>query len=337
MILQRFYNAWHSFFFRPQSPLPIALFRILYGICVSVTLILLYPDWLEWFGPHAWFSLQTMQSIEPGVRLNLFTLLPASDHWITGFFWFSLAFAVLLTVGLWTRISSIVVFLCVVSIQQRALFITHGGDKFLRAAGFFLIFAPAGAALSLDRLIRVRRKREGPEIEARAPWAQRMIQFELAFLYFTSFLWKLRGHTWLDGTALFYVLHLHEIRRFPLPSWLQNAVVSKLVCWFTLALEFSLGTLIWFRRYRYYLLLSGLLFHLCLEYSLNTPMFQWDILTAYVLFIDPEDLRRAGGSVLRRVAPSYFSTHTPMAVTHLRKAMGESEWFNCPTSKQQNA
>jgi hypothetical protein len=40
------------------------------------------------------------------------------------------------------------------------------------------------------------------------------------------------------------------------------------------------------------LLLVGLLFHLCLEYSLNLPMFQWDMLSAYVLFIRPEDLQR---------------------------------------------
>src|ERR1700747_194430 len=180
MILKRIRQAWESFFFTPQSPLPIALFRILYGICVSVTLILLYPDWLEWLGAHAWVSEETMKIIEPGARINLFTLLPQNDNWIMGFFWLSLGSAILLAIGLWTRISSIVVFLCVVSIQQRALLITHGGDKFLRAAGFFLMFAPAGAALSLDRVIRVRRKLEGLVVEPRAPWAQRMIQFELS-------------------------------------------------------------------------------------------------------------------------------------------------------------
>jgi hypothetical protein len=36
-----------------------------------------------------------------------------------------------------------------------------------------------------------------------------------------------------------------------------------------------------------------LLFHLLIEYSLNIPMFEWDALSAYVLFIEPEDLARA--------------------------------------------
>jgi hypothetical protein len=157
----------------------------------------------------------------------------------------------------------------------------------LRIAGFFLIFAPAGAALSLDRLIRVRRGLEGPEIKPRAPWAQRMIQIELSLLYLTSFWWKMKGHTWLNGTALYYVTHLHSIARFPLPRWIQSAAVLKIGSWFTLALEFSLGVLIWFRRFRYPVLLLGLLFHLSIEYALNLPMFSWDVLTAYILFVDP--------------------------------------------------
>jgi len=60
-----------------------------------------------------------------------------------------------------------------------------------------------------------------------------------------------------------------------------------------MALEFSLGVLIWVKDLRYILLALGLLFHLSLEYSLNIPMFQWDILSAYILFVDPADITRA--------------------------------------------
>jgi hypothetical protein len=292
MILQKLYRDWERFFFEPESPVPIALFRILYGLCVSATLILLHSDWLDWFGVHGWVSLSTMTTIEPGLRLNLFKVMPQNDHWIAAFFWIFLTFAVLLTLGLWTRLTSIAVFLCLASIQQRNLFITNGGDTFLRVAGFFLIFAPAGAALSLDRLWRVRKGLESSEILPRAPWAQRMIQFELALLYFASFLWKLKGSTWRDGTALYYVLHLHEIQRFPVPAWIQHTFLLRIGSWSTLALEFSLGILIWFRPFRYPLLLLGLLFHLCLEYALNVPILEWDILAAYVLFIDADDLTR---------------------------------------------
>ena len=293
----RLREAWERFFFAPQSPTPMAVFRILYGVCVTATLILLHSEWLDWFGVHSWITLATMSAVEPGVRLNLFKVMPQSDAWITAFFWIFLGFAVLLTIGLWTRLSSVAVFVCLASMQQRNLYILHGGDVFLRVSGFFLMFAPAGAALSVDRLIRVRRRLEGAEIAARAPWAQRMIQFELALLYFCSFLWKIQGAPWLNGTALFYVLHIHSIQRFPLPGWIQQPWMLKLGTWYALVLEFCLGVLIWFRRFRYPLLLLGLLFHLCLEYALNIPMFQWDVLTAYVLFVDPEDLQRAGRAV----------------------------------------
>ncbi len=300
MSLRRLLEAWNEFFFAPISPVPIALFRILYGLDVIATLILLRPDWLGWYGPHGWVSFSTVLKAEPGMRLDLFRVLPQSDRWIDAFFWVSLAFAVFLTVGFLTRISSAMVFLCLASIQQRNPYIGHAGDTFLRVAGFFLIFAPAGAALSLDRLIRIRRGKEGPEIQPRSPWAQRMIQFELSLLYLMSFWWKSMGVAWVNGTALYYVFHLNEFRRFPIPSWIQHPILLKLETWMTLGLEFALGVLIWFKELRYPLLLLGLLFHLTLEYSLNIPMFQWDVLAAYVLFVDPADLTRAGNWIRSR-------------------------------------
>lgn len=117
-----------------------------------------------------------------------------------------------------------------------------------------------------------------------------MIQFQLSVVYFMSFWWKAKGHTWWDGTALYYVTHLQELQRFPIPPWLQNLPVLKLGAWFTLAFECAMGVLVWFKPFRYPLLVLGILFHLTLEYALNIPMFQWDILSAYVLFLDPADL-----------------------------------------------
>jgi hypothetical protein len=303
MTLKSIFRAWDTFFFAEQSPTPVALFRIVYGALVVITLVLLRPDWLTWYGTHAWVSFSTVVSLEAGTRLNLFSVMPQSDTWINALFWLSLTSAILLTLGFLTRINSIVVFACLTSIQQRNLYITHGGDTFLRLAGFFLIFAPAGAAFSVDRWLRVRQGKESAEIRARSPWAQRMIQLQLALMYFVAFLLKIRGAPWLQGTALFYVYHLDELRRFPLPGWFYYPIVLKIGSWFALLLEFSLGVLIWVKEFRYALLALGVVFHLFLEYSLNIPLFQWDILSAYVLFIDPEDLKR-----VMAWKPFYLST-----------------------------
>ncbi|MBV9760799.1 MAG: HTTM domain-containing protein [Acidobacteriaceae bacterium] len=300
MTLRSLADAWNRFFFEPQLPTPVSLFRILYGCCVVATLLLLRPDWLTWFGVRSWATLATIRQIEPGMRLNLFTVLPQDDRWIAALFWLFLLSATCLTAGFLTRLNTVIVFLCLTSIHQRNLYINHGGDTFLRVAGFFLIFAPAGAAFSIDRLLRIKRGKEGADIEPKSPWAQRMIQFELALLYLTSAWWKSMGEPWVNGTALYYVTQLEEIRRFPIPNWIQHPVILKLGSWYALALESALGTLIWFKEFRYPLLLLGLLFHLCLEYALNIPMFQWDVLSAYVLFIDPADLTRLGNWLRER-------------------------------------
>jgi hypothetical protein len=299
MNLQTFTDAWNRFFFTPQSPLPLACFRILYGLCVTATLLLLHADWLNWYGTHSWASLASIRQIEPGMRLNLFTVMPQNDHWIAAFFWVCLLCAILMTLGVFTRVVSVALFLCLTSIDQRNLLLLHGGDTFLRVSGFFLMFAPAGAAFSIDRLVRLRRGLEDEGIEPRVLWAQRMIQIELALMYFASFWWKMKGHSWLDGTALIYVLRLRTIARFPVPHWIQTPFILKLGAWYTLVLEFSLGVLIWFRQFRYPILLLGILFHLGIDYALNLPLFSWDVLSAYVLFVEPSDLERFRLTFLR--------------------------------------
>jgi hypothetical protein len=125
-----------------------------------------------------------------------------------------------------------------------------------------------------------------------SPWAQRMIQLQLALLYFVTFLIKMIRASWVQGTALFYVYHLDGFRRFPLPSWLFYPTLLKLGSWLVracagiLSRSFDLG-----EGVPLSLLAIGV-FHLSLEYSLNMPLFQWDVLSAYVLFVDPNDSRR---------------------------------------------
>ncbi len=325
MSLRSLARAWNGFFFRPQSPVPIALFRIVYGLLVIADLLLLRGDWQNWFGAHSFVSMETMRRMAAGPRINLFVWIAHSDFWIEALFWLALVAAVCLTIGLLTRASSVAVFVAIASLHQRNLFILHSGDTLMRVTGFFLMFAPAGAAFSVDRLIRIWKGKEGLEIQPRAPWAQRMIQIQVALAYFVTFYIKSQGRSWIGGTAIYYVLRLDEFRHFPLPAFFQDPLIVRLATWGTLAVEFALGALVWFKELRYWVLLAGLLLHLSLEYSMNVPLFQWMIVATYITFVEPEDLARFWERVRAWAAPHLgdpvtliFDSASPRAVRAAR-------------------
>ena len=294
-------RAWNRFFFEPESPSPIGIYRFLVGLLLLANYALMYPDILIWFGQRGTLTPATGLRVSGGAGLNLLKLLPQSDAWVQIFFIFSCLVALTLMVGLFTRISAVLVFVTLVTLHHRNPVILNGGDSFLRVVCFFLIFSQAGAAFSVDRLIRLARGKEAGPPKARAPWAMRMIQIQLAFVYFYAFVWKAMGTMWIGGTAVYYTSRLAEFWRFPVPYVFEHMWTIKLWTWSTLALEFALGTLVWIKEFRYWVLLGGVLLHAGIDYSMNIPLFGFIMCAAYITFVEPSDLHRFWALVTERI------------------------------------
>jgi len=301
MTVRRLVRYWNRFFFAPCPPTAIALYRILFGILVLADIALLWPDLMVWYGEKGAVTLETALRTAQGTRLNLFPLLPPGDLWVQLFFAVVVLFAFFLTIGLFTRVSSVIVFVGLISIHHRNLFIINSGDGLLRITGFLLMFAPCGAAISVDRMRRIRKGIQSPEPTLHSPWAQRLIQIQLAIAYFSTFYWKTQGSMWIDGTALYYVSRLSEFQRFPVPFLFENLWLIKLATWFTLLAEFALGVLVWIKEFRYYVLAAGVLLHLGIEWSMNIPLFEWIFIAAYITFIEPAHLDKSWQWLRRRL------------------------------------
>lgn len=286
-------NGWNRFFFRPISPLPVAVYRILLGLVILANHALLAPDVFEWFSNEGTLSFASAQRLSGGQGFNLLNWLGQSDAAVWTVFLVSCVAALTMTLGLFTRPSTIVLYLTFITLHHRNTLVLNSGDTFLRIAAFFMMFAPAGAALSIDRLIRIARGKESGPPAARAPWAQRLIQCQLAFLYLYAFVWKVMGNMWLSGTAVYYTSRIAEFWRFPVPYVFEHMWTIKLWTWMTLIVELALGTLVWIKEFRYWVLLSGVLLHLGIEYSMNIPLFGFIMMSVYVLYVEPEDLQRA--------------------------------------------
>ncbi|HXP78883.1 MAG TPA: HTTM domain-containing protein [Verrucomicrobiae bacterium] len=292
MTLRGLFRSWNEFFYKPQSPSPVCLFRIFYGVIILADLLMLRPEWLMWYGPHAFTTLNTTHFLFRGPSMSLFELLPQTDLAINTFFWVFLFCTVCLTVGFMTRFTAVAVYLCLGSIEMRNGFILNSGDTLMLVCGFFLMFAPSGALFSVDHWLRVRRGRVDAGVPLCSPWAQRMLQIQTAVVYFATFYWKTLGILWINGTAVYYALRLDDFHRFPLPP-LHNLFLIKTLTWSTLAIEFALGVLIWFKETRYPVLLAGICLHIGIEYAMNIPLFEWMIVATYINFVEPEDLSRS--------------------------------------------
>lgn len=175
------------------------------------------------------------------------------------------------------------------SLQFRNLTIMNSGDSLLRIIGFLVMFAPTGAALSVDRWRRA--GRPFWEFPAHAPWILRLLQIQVSVIYVTTVWEKLRGTYWNDGTAVSYALRLDDLVRFPLPGWFtESLVVANLLTFGTLAIELALGMLVWNARARPYVLGTGIILHVFIELTLDVGFFSFAIFVLYLAFVPADTM-----------------------------------------------
>src|SRR5206468_6924850 len=109
---------------------------------------------------------------------------------------------------------------------------------------------------------------------------------------------KLRGVTWPHGTAVGYAFRLEDLARFPVPDIGASLALTHVLTYAVLAIEASIGVLVWNRRLRPWVLLVGVCLHLGIEYRLRVGFFSWAILVTYLAWVPADVAER----VLARVA-----------------------------------
>jgi hypothetical protein len=168
---------------------------------------------------------------------------PTSLHTLHGSFAFvatlyaiGLGAAVLLLVGLATRLALAVSYLHALSLWWRNPGVLNAGDGFFLLLLFWSLFLPLGARYSLDA--RRRGGAAGAPVRVLSV-ASAGVLLHLAYFYFFSVFHKVQGSGWWEGTAVLVAVS-HEIWRRPLGEWLLGMpVVLSLFTWGTLALELA--------------------------------------------------------------------------------------------------
>jgi hypothetical protein len=274
--------AWNQFWFAPQATSTLALLRIGFGLVTLAWSLSLAPDL------GAFFSTTGVLPKQPGAGGVWGVLGVFHSDTALGILFVALLLAcVALIAGYHTRLASVVVFVGILSFERRNPYVFNSGDGLLRLMAFYLMLAPAGAALSVDRWRRARDRFW--EFPARAPWGLRLMQIQLSVVYLSTLWLKLQGTYWNHGTAVSYAQRLTDLARFPLPPFVfHSATISNLLTYGTLLIEASVPVLIWNRRLRPYVAAIGISLHIAIGYSIRVGFFSIAMITLYLSFVDPE-------------------------------------------------
>jgi hypothetical protein len=234
-----------------------------------------------------------------------------------------LGILVLFTLGLWTRVTSVLAWVGALSYVHRAPMTLFGMDTILCLVLFYLMIGPSGAALSLDRLRARIRAGQNPLRLGVAPpplgrltplvsanFALRLMQIHLCFIYLAPGLGKVQGGIWWNGTGawrplvspeyapLEYEFYLDALRWLTQKRWFWEIVMAAGAL-LTMVVEIGFPFLVWNRRLRWPMIVLAWLLHLSILLLMGLGTFSLIMMTLVASFIPPEAAPRLVGALLR--------------------------------------
>lgn len=270
-------KAW---FFAEIDVRQYAVLRIGLGLLIIIYLYQLLPFSILHFSSDGW--LDGLSTAHDGPIRGWSILSVFANAKQVRLFWLAaMLFAASFAVGFYSRSSGWLTWIALVSIWHRNPLLLDGDDAILRLMLFYLLFSPCGAAYSIDSL--------GKQPGETAPvWPLRLMQFQLALVYFVSGMVKFLSPQWLDGSILPTVLSHPQYSRWDFSRLLVKP-------WFTSVLAYLSDFIRWWevlfplmlcQRYsRAFCILIGVLFHLALLLIMHLRLFPIIMLVLYATLL----------------------------------------------------
>jgi hypothetical protein len=279
----------------PDQALPLALLRVALGVLLLWSTLQLLSSWDLYFGRTGVVPQRSLDAVLAKDAKLLFRLT-TDVTWQKALSFAALVPMATFTLGILPRLSALVSFWFLLSLQLRAPILLDGADLVLRALLFLFIFAKSDGALAPFSSLRRPDSAAGLVVLA--------LRAQVALIYLATALAKLEGSLWQDGSAIAYVLRLTSFTRADWVALSDNPWLVAALTWGTLAFELSFAFLVWNRRLRPLVLGAGLLFHLGIELVMYVPVFPAVMAASYLVFIPGDVARRFHHAWLEKLAHS---------------------------------
>lgn len=284
---------WNRFFFEPQPTRVLGAFRIAIGLLTLYSFLLFAKDATAFFSDRGVLTVATCERMQERDWHSIFQLVrgPIGVKCVLAALFLAGAS---FTAGFYTRTSAVLLYVLVTSFHERNPLVMNSGDSVLRTMLFFFMFAPSGNSFSVDVLRRRRAGLAAPPSSV-PPWAQRMMQIQVALIYFTTAYAKSRGDMYHNGSAMYYAFGLVDFNVHGIENLMNYPVVYSAMTFAMLFIEISLPFLIWFRASRPYAIAMGIALHLWIMWCMTLPVFGILMIATYLCFLTDEEFEGLKG------------------------------------------
>ena len=286
--------GWNRFWFTPADPATLALVRILAGAMLLYTHLVWTLGLTDFFGRASWVSAEAAalahgaNEARSYVWSYLWLLRSPAALWTAHIA--ALVVFAMLTLGLFSRVTSVLAYLIAVSYVNRVPGALFGLDQINCMLAMYLMIGPSGAAWSLDRLRAARRARGRlPQAEpsTSANLAIRLVQIQMCVIYFFAGLGKLHGESWWGGDAIWGAVANLEDQSLDmtwLAAWpLTVAVITQVTVYW----ELFFCAAVWPRLLRPLVLALAIPLHLGIAFCMGMITFGLVMLIGCVSFVPP--------------------------------------------------
>jgi predicted DCC family thiol-disulfide oxidoreductase YuxK len=294
-------EVWSQIWFQPKPTTPLELIRIGVGAALLLHYGAATPYLFDFWGDTGLMPRAIVLGDADPWTQSVFFYFTAPWQWIAFHALFLVCCAAFMA-GWRTSWVKWVVLAGQISYDHRNPAMTYGVDWILASLLFILCLAPTGRAMSLDRVRELREVKRGNLCATLplycSPWTgacTRLIQIQMASLFFYSAVTKLARPEWIDGSAVWIVFTMDEYYRPVLLKllasqyWLVNAAT-----YLTILIELAYVFLIWQKSTRPYLLADALLLHAMFALLMGLWYFSFVMMMGHMSFVRPEWLTRLG-------------------------------------------
>jgi len=283
-------EAWNCFWFTPADPLPLALVRICAGALLTWASLVWFLDAEAFFGIDGWQRPENVWRMNDQPWQWSWYFLARSAGTVKLLAGITLAAAAMLTLGIATPLAAIVALVGFISGVNRSPLNVFGFDDTLGMLLIAVVVGPAGAVLSVDRLLAPDPAAARPSV--RANLAIRLIQVHLCVIYLFSGCGKLLGASWWEGTALWGAAANVQYRTLDLTWLASHPLLVNALTLGTLWWEISYAALVWPRLTRRLFLAVAIPVHLGIGLAMGMMEFGLAMLVANLAFVPAAALRQ---------------------------------------------